>query len=61
MASALVLGGGFGGLAAAHELRRLLPADSTITLGAGVTASSSATQNCGIWLVSGHWSTARGG
>lgn len=32
MARALVLGGGFGGLAAAHELRRLLPSDDEITL-----------------------------
>lgn len=32
MAHVLVLGGGFGGLAAAHELRRLLPADDEITL-----------------------------
>lgn len=32
MARVLVLGGGFGGLAAAHELRRLLPAEDEITL-----------------------------
>jgi sulfide:quinone oxidoreductase len=32
VAKVLVLGGGFGGLAAAHELRRLLPADDEITL-----------------------------
>lgn len=32
MAHVLVLGGGFGGLAAAHELRRLLPDEHTITL-----------------------------
>ncbi|GAA5124180.1 FAD/NAD(P)-binding oxidoreductase [Haloechinothrix salitolerans] len=32
MANVLVLGGGFGGLAAAHELRRRLPADDTVTV-----------------------------
>lgn len=32
MARVLVLGGGFGGLAAAHELRRLLPADDEVTI-----------------------------
>lgn len=32
MAHVVVLGGGFGGLAAAHELRRLLPADDEVTL-----------------------------
>ncbi|MPY80375.1 MAG: hypothetical protein GEV04_18335 [Actinophytocola sp.] len=32
MADVLVLGGGFGGLAAAHELRRRLPADDTVTV-----------------------------
>ncbi|MGH3734549.1 MAG: FAD-dependent oxidoreductase [Micromonosporaceae bacterium] len=32
MARALVLGGGFGGLAAAHELRRRLPAGDEVTL-----------------------------
>ena len=32
MARVLVLGGGFGGLAAAHELRRRLPADDEVTL-----------------------------
>lgn len=32
MADVRVLGGGFGGLAAAHELRRLLPADDTVTV-----------------------------
>lgn len=32
MAHVLVLGGGFGGLAAAHELRRLLPAADEISL-----------------------------
>lgn len=32
MARVLVLGGGFGGLAAAHELRRLLPAEDEITV-----------------------------
>jgi sulfide:quinone oxidoreductase len=32
MARALVLGGGFGGLAAAHELRRRLPAEDEVTL-----------------------------
>lgn len=32
MAHVLVLGGGFGGLAAAHELRRRLPSDDQITL-----------------------------
>lgn len=32
MAEVLVLGGGFGGLAAAHELRRRLPSDDQITV-----------------------------
>ena len=32
MARILVLGGGFGGLAAAHELRQALPADDEVTL-----------------------------
>lgn len=32
MAEVLVLGGGFGGLAAAHELRRRLPADDVVTV-----------------------------
>lgn len=32
MADVLVLGGGFGGLAAAHELRRRLPSDDTVTV-----------------------------
>lgn len=32
MARVLVLGGGFGGLAAAHELRRLLPDEHTVTV-----------------------------
>ncbi|MQA64218.1 MAG: NAD(P)/FAD-dependent oxidoreductase [Actinophytocola sp.] len=32
MAHVLVLGGGFGGLAAAHELRRLLPPDDEVTV-----------------------------
>ncbi len=32
MASTLILGGGFGGLAAAHELRRLLPDDHDVTV-----------------------------
>ncbi|MGH3646085.1 MAG: NAD(P)/FAD-dependent oxidoreductase [Micromonosporaceae bacterium] len=32
MARTLVLGGGFGGLAAAHELRRRLPAEDEVTL-----------------------------
>ncbi len=32
MASVLILGGGFGGLAAAHELRALLGDDHDITL-----------------------------
>lgn len=32
MAEILVLGGGFGGLAAAHELRRRLPADDQVTV-----------------------------
>lgn len=32
MAQVVVLGGGFGGLAAAHELRRILPSDDEIVL-----------------------------
>jgi len=49
MASILILGGGFGGLAAARELRARLPDDHDVTVVAADDTSTPVLPSCGTW------------